>query len=56
MGQPCAKEITFMIDKNLRFIFKSSEGARVHNAITIALKLAAIRGRGLLMPATPALL
>jgi hypothetical protein len=45
-----------MIDKNLRFIFEPPESTRMHNAITIALKLAAIRGRRLLMPATLALL
>jgi hypothetical protein len=45
-----------VIDKNLRFIFEPSESTCMHNAITIALKLATIRGRRLLMPATLALL
>ena len=51
MGQPCAKKIAFVVNKNLGLIFESSEGARVHDTIAIALKLAAISGGGLLMAA-----
>jgi hypothetical protein len=40
--QACAKQVAFVIDEDLRFVFQPTECTCVNNPIAIALKLAAI--------------
>ncbi len=39
--QASAKQIAFMIDEHLRFVFKTSECGRMNNTVTITLKFSA---------------
>jgi hypothetical protein len=41
MGQPRPKQIAFMIDENLRFVFQPAKSRRMNDAIAIALELTA---------------
>jgi hypothetical protein len=45
--EPCAEMITRAVQKNLRFVFKPAEGARVDDAVAIALVFRAPGGRRL---------
>src|SRR5690606_6089794 len=45
--QPCAEQITFVIDENLGFVLKQPEGIAMDDTITIALEGIASHGRGL---------
>jgi hypothetical protein len=45
VGQACAEKIAFMVNEDLRLVFKSPKCGRMHDSITIPLKLAAMRGR-----------
>ena len=47
MGEPSAKQIAFMVQKNLGLVHQSAKRRGVHDAITITLELAA-RRRGIL--------
>ena len=53
VSQTGAEQISFVIDENLRLVFKSAESGGVNNAITIALKRSTAGG-GLLRDATAA--
>jgi hypothetical protein len=41
MGQPCPKQIAFMIDENLRLVLQPAKSRRMNDAIAIALELTA---------------
>jgi hypothetical protein len=45
--QACTKQIAFVINKDLRFVFEPTKRTCVNNTIAITLEFAAIRGSGL---------
>jgi hypothetical protein len=47
VGQPCTKQITFVVDKHLSFVLKPPKGACMDNTITITLELTTIAWRRL---------
>src|SRR5262249_12994821 len=56
VGKAVAKMVRVAAGKDLRFIFQSAEGPRVDYAITVTLKIVAIRMPRLRIPPSPAFL